>query len=504
MAHFLLTFSPLQVADVTNCFLDSALAEHAKARPDSVAIRFAGKSFSYSDTNAAANAVAGYLSSRGIGPGDRVAVFAHKSFETIATVFGILRAGAAYVPLDPTAPETRVRTVLSDCAPALVLADPVCSKILDTELPVTLTGDAVHTGLCMPNVVRSSTDMSYILYSSGSTGTPKGICHTHNSGLAYARMAADLCDLKSSDRVSHHTPLHFDMSIFDIFSTVRAGATIVVIPEVYAKMPASLSELVQKEKITIWYSVPFAIAQLTERGALFSRDFSSIRLVMFAGEAMPPRVLRDFSIHVPHASFLNAYGPTETNHCVSAALDPRSFDGHTAFPIGRPDKGVIARTSEVGELLICSDQEMSGYWQDRALTERSFVVLEHEGQNRRFYRTGDMVKRSRDGALTLVGRADRRVKLRGYRIELDEVELVLSRHPDVREAAVVVGEDGQTLDAYLSGQVETQSVARHAAACLPPYAIPDSYTHLTALVRTSTGKIDRIATAKVTHGRTAA
>ena len=478
--------------------LDHALAHWATETPDAEAVRFAGRSHSYAALNAGAEAVAARLIRDGIRPGDRVAIHAAKSFEAIASVFGVLRAGGVYVPIDPAAPKARIETILRDCGVRIVLADARRAVVLDgvTSVPVIDMAAALAVTFEADPVPRAEGDFAYILYTSGSTGAPKGICHTHRSGLAYARMSSRLCRLRQSDRVSHHTPLHFDMSIFDIFATVEAGATIVVISEMHAKMPASLSQLVEAEAVTVWYSVPFAMAQLVSHGALDKRDLSALRVVMFAGEVMPPRVLRDFAAHVPSAELLNAYGPTETNHCLTARIDHATLDGVTAIPIGTPDEGIEMRLGEDAELLIKGDQVMAGYWNEPTRTEKAF----EQGH----YKTGDIVARRADGQIMLVGRNDRQVKLRGFRVELDEVERVLSTLPGIEEVAVVTDEAGEVLNAFYAGHPTPDDVRAHAAGHLPSYMVPAEVIQREALIRTSTGKLDRRRIVEFENDRSAA
>jgi amino acid adenylation domain-containing protein len=492
---------------VTVDFLDSPVANWSARKPNNTAVRFQSADYSFAALDRAANSVAGHLVAKGVVPGDRVAIYAAKSFHTIAAVLGVLRVGAAYVPIDPAAPEERIFTILSDCSPKLVLTEPARTRRLPEYWSHSLLNDAVDAQPISKPAIRTPDDLAYILYTSGSTGTPKGICHTHRSGMAYAQMSAKLCALGPEDRVTHLTPLHFDMSIFDIFATLGAGATVVVIPEAHAKLPASLTMLVSEEQVTVWYSVPFAIAQILDRGALETRDMSSLRLVMFAGETIPPKILGRVSKVLPKAQLFNAYGPTETNHCTTAQLRPDQIDGVSAVPIGQADDGVVARVSKSGELLIASDQVMTGYWNDPVRTNAAFETLTHSGQSRRFYRTGDLVTCAVDGTFSLIGRADRQVKLRGHRVELDEVELVLSYHPLVREAAVVLTADGHSLHAFISGDinsVNSSDLAMHVAAWLPTYCVPAEFTCLTALARTSTGKIDRNAMVERNVDRNAA
>jgi len=495
-------------------FLDDALTHWATTSPDATALHFVGAATSYGALEKAADHLAAHLISLGVSRGDRVVVYAAKSPNVIAAVYAIIRIGAIYVPLDPSAPQERLNTLIAATTPAALMADPARVTLLATqhtsmkrvnlesELPEPASPDVVRARA----LERSSDDPAYILMTSGSTGTPKGICHTHKSGLAYAQMAAKRCDLTQTDRVSHHTPLHFDMSIFDVFSTALAGAMCVIIPEMYAKIPASLAKLVQDARITVWYSVPYALIQMTERGALDTRDFSALRIIMLAGERIPPAALKTFSHHAPNATFLNAYGPTETNHCTTATFTHDALDGITPLSIGRPDDGVIARIGEgfledeTGELLIASEQVMRGYWNDPVRTDAAFTILTSaDGETRKYYRTGDLVSRDKAGNLVLLGRMDRQIKLRGYRIELDEIEHVLGRAPNVTEAAVIVKDDA--LYGFVCGPADLDITAlnAYAAAHLPAYAVPACITGLTQLDRTSTGKIDRNALATRRH-----
>lgn len=471
-------------------FLDDALAHWAREAPEASALQFLGETIAYATLVAAASGVAGFLAEHSVTRGDRVILMTAKSPTTIAAMYGVLRAGAIYVPIDPAAPDIRILQIIENVDPKCVLADAASRRRL-TELALTVpTYDVAQmpqTGE-MPTLQRSPDDGAYILHTSGTTGRPKGILHSHASGLAYARMAARLCGLAPSDRVSHHTPAYFDMSIFDVFSAGLAGATCVIIPEMYTKVPASLAQLTETAGITVWYSVPYAIQQLVERGALDKRDLSALRIVMFAGEMMPPNVVEAFSTHVPNAAFLNAYGPTETNHCVTARLSHAELDGVSALPIGQPDEGVTAEIAEDGELLIRSDQVMRGYWNEPDRNAAAFVTT---ASGARFYRTGDIVTKRADGALMLLGRKDRQIKLRGYRIELDEVELALTNAPNVSEAAVVF--ENEEITAFLSGRVEQADIQAHLAAHLPAYAHPTEIVLVPQMPRTPTGKIDRMA-----------
>jgi amino acid adenylation domain-containing protein len=440
-----------------------------------------------------------------------------------------MKAGAAYVPLDPFAPASRLAFVIRDCGIRhLVTTD---SRLDLTgllaedlgELECLLGADARDGFTCAswrdieaqaadapPDIQVTEQDLAYILYTSGSTGTPKGIMHTHRSGLSFAEWAAAIYGLTADDRVSNHAPLHFDLSTFDFFATSRAGATTVIVPEAITKLPMELGRLMQREKLTVWYSVPFALIQLMERANLASLDLSALRWILFAGEVFPTKHLRRAMETFAPARFSNLYGPTETNVCtyyhVPAALPP----GDDSIPIGRPCENIESlivdgddqpvTPGDAGELLIRGGVVMRGYWGRADLNERGFYRRDVYGglYQDTFYRTGDLVELLPDGNLKYLGRKDRQIKTRGYRVELDEVEAALLSMPLVEEAAAYTIPDGQgsnLIEAAVTAKegiaLEPETVASHVSGLLPPYAVPVRIAVLAVFPRTSTGKINR-------------
>ena len=361
-----------------------------------------------------------------------------------------------------------------------------------------------------PDTQPTEQDLAYILYTSGSTGTPKGIMHTHRSGLSFAEWGAATYGLTAEDRVSNHAPLHFDLSTFDFFATAQAGATTVVVPEAITKLPADLARLMARERISVWYSVPFALIQLLERGNLESVDLSALRWVLFAGEVFPVKHLRRVMAALGRARFSNLYGPTETNVCTYYHVPAEPPSGDEPIPIGVPCRNVESMIvgqddvpvgpGEVGELLIRGGVVMHGYWGRPDLNERGFCRRKVFGGHYEdvFYRTGDLVEPLPDGNLKYLGRKDRQIKTRGYRVELDEVEAALLSCPVVEEAAAFTVPDGQgshLIEAAVTprnGSVVTNDVVMtHVAEQLPVYAMPVRVHVMDTFPRTSTGKIDR-------------
>lgn len=510
--------------------LPQAILESANRYPDHEAVRVGGQCLTYQELAEQASRLASVLAEQGVRRGDRVGIYLNKSLEAVVGVYGAMLAGAAYVPLDPFAPPARIRFVIRDCgirclvthANKLRQLEEMCSEETGLEcligldpqpaLPIrAVTWNDVRAAPvqlpAVPNAIEQ--DLAYILYTSGSTGTPKGIMHTHRSGLSFAQWAANTYDLRHEDRLSNHAPFHFDLSTFDLFASALVGATTVIIPEAVTKLPASLSKLMADQRISVWYSVPFALIQLMEHGSLPSRDLSALRWILFAGELFPTKHLRAIMDLLPDVKFSNLYGPTETNVCTYYHVAKIPPDSDEPIPIGKACENVEdivvdaddqpVTDGEVGELLIRGGVVMRGYWGQPEMTQRGFFLRPalnylHDV----FYRTGDLVQKMPDGNYKFLGRKDRQIKTRGYRVELDEVETALLAHPMVHEAAVYPVPDGQgsnLIEASVvlvdGAAVDADGLIAHLAGLLPAYALPNQITIAADFPRTSTGKIDR-------------
>ena len=508
--------------------LHQAVGERAHRDPDHPAVRFSGAQLSYKELYEQSNQLAHQLIELGIQRGDRVGIYMNKNLQSAVAIYGILSAGAAYVPLDPFAPASRLAFVINDCnIQILVTHEAKRANLLEiagqTGLTAILGIEAKDefTAACVPwETVRQQSgspvavqpteqDLAYILYTSGSTGTPKGIMHTHRSGLSFAEWAADEYALQPEDRVSNHAPLHFDLSTFDFFATAIGGATLVIVPEAVTRLPASMSRLIADEKISVWYSVPFALIQMLQHGGLENRNLSALRWVLFAGEPFPTKHLRATMQAIPKACFSNLYGPTETNVCTFYHVEPLSVDSDEPIPIGKVcanDNDLVVDSDnlpvsegEPGELLIRGGTVMKGYWGRPDLTEKGFFKRPSSSRGEDlFYRTGDLVQRQPDGNYKFLGRKDRQIKTRGYRVELDEIETVLLAHAGIHEAAtypVPDVEGSNLIEAAVilkeNVPVSEEEIFAHLSNRLPAYAIPHRIVIAADFPRTSTGKINR-------------
>lgn len=507
--------------------LPHIIEESAEREPHGIAFRSGNEEIHYGNMARKVRCLGNLLVERGICKGDRVGIYRHKGIPSALAVYGIMAAGAAYVPLDPTMPLERLRAIIKDCGIRDLVSEnnladrlsrltpdiPLRSLIgLDGEIaeelhaiPWSRVFDAGHH---WPKVRLMEQDLAYVMYTSGSTGIPKGLMHTHRSGLSYATMAAETYNVASTDRLANHSSLHFDMSTFDYFSGPLRGATTVIIGEQCTKFPASMSSLIEEEGITIWYSVPWALIQLLLYGALEKRDLSSLRWVMFGGEPFPAKHLRQLMQMLPGARFSNVYGPAEVNQCTYYHL-PRPPATDDDIPIGKiwsnaegmvvDERGWTVVPGEVGELLVRAPTMMRGYWGRPDLNSKVFYKAVGAGGLERFYlRTGDLVREDRNGNYLFLGRKDRQVKIRGYRVELDEIEAALCSVNGVVEAAAVSLFDGRstnqlkaavTLESGISlKQTEMLTQVRQK---IPAYAVPETIAVLEDFPRTTSGKIDR-------------
>ena len=453
--------------------LHRSIERVAERTPDRDAVRFAGSALSYGELADRASRLARVLKDRGVARGDRVGIFASKGLHSAVAIHGIMKAGAAYVPLDPLAPIDRLVLIAKDCGIQHLVSEPTRSEtvraMIEAGVPLhTVIGfeerssapgpgvswEEVNSAPCLSDVAGATElDLAYILYTSGSTGVPKGVVHTHRSALTFAELAAHTYGLLPEDRVSNHAPLHFDLSTLDFFATAVAGATTVVVPEAHTKLPASLAKLLEDERVSVLYAVPLALAQLVLHGALERRDLTHIRWVLFGGEPFPPKHLRALMRALPKARFSNVYGPTEVNGVTYWVVPPVDTVSDTPLPIGRPfenvdlmvvdEHGDRASPGEPGELWVRSPTMMQGYWGRPDLDASAFAVKPGGGPRQlEFHRTGDLVRAESDGVLHFLGRKDRQIKTRGHRVELDEVESVLLTHASVEAAAVYGVPDG--------------------------------------------------------------
>jgi amino acid adenylation domain-containing protein len=506
--------------------LHSLLDASVLANPDKTAMIHPGHGeITYRDLGRVSDLLRDRLQHEGVRVGDRVGICLHKSIDSIAALFGILKAGAAYVPVDPDAPPARRAFILMNCAVRAViceralvddlraelerLGDPPSLHVVD-EVPEGIRLAAYLEGLLETDPISSGTTehpapdgVAYILYTSGSTGLPKGVTISHRAARAFVDWCSATFCPRGDDVFSSHAPLHFDLSIHDIYVSLKHGATLVLIGEELGKDPHKLASEISSRRISVWYSTPSILSLLAQYGKLDRYDYSALRIVHFAGEVFPIPQFRRLHGLWPHPRYFNLYGPTETNVCTYHEVRALEPDRVEPFPIGRlcahyqgrvvDSAGNDVPAGEEGELVCAGPGVMSGYWDLPEQNARAFLV---DASGTPWYRTGDLVVEQSDVGYIFHGRRDRMVKRRGYRIELGEIEAALATHPQVRENAVIAMPDdasGVRIKAFLSFRQDRPSIIQLKQYCverLPSYMVPDLFGILERLPRTSTGKVD--------------
>ena len=468
-----------------------------------------GTSVSYADLNCQADAFAASLRANRVAAGDRVGIMVPKSIAAVIAIFGTMKAGAAYVPVDVTAPAERGKRILSDCrVRAVVVAETALAAVPDADecgvRPLIVTVDEISRGSAAPIPPRHPSDLAYILYTSGSTGIPKGVMLTHENAVSFVEWCSSTFGPTEDDRFSSHAPFHFDLSVLDIYLAIKHGAALHLIPEELGKSPKELARFIADRRLTVWYSTPSILALLLQYGNLPSHDVSSLRIVLFAGEVFPVKHLRALKQLWPAPVYFNLYGPTETNVCTFARIPELVPSERTIpYPIGFPcshcaalvldDEGREVAVGDEGLLHISGPSVFGGYW-NRPI-ENAAAFLDRDGV--RWYNTGDVVRWEEGQGYIYTGRKDRMVKRRGYRIELGEIERALYQHAHVSEAAVIAVPDadaGVRIIAFLAGRSgDRPSIIDLKTFCgraLPAYMNPDQFVFQDRLPKTSTDKID--------------
>ena len=513
--------------------LHQLLTESATRSPDAEAVRLLDQALTYAELEKLSNQLAHALIEIGVVPGDRIGIYLYKSPAAIASIFGILKTGACYVPVDPNAPGLRLAEIARQCSlralvtsgllyeklsagfsnecpmPAIFFVD----KCPDTALPVPgfTFADALPNQPATPPVVNViDQDLAYILFTSGSTGTPKGVMLSHLNALTFVNWACDTFAICGTDRLSSHAPFNFDLSVFDIFAAIKAGAAISLVPEGLSSFPVQLSSFIQNQGITVWYSVPMVLTMLSTRGKLHERDLSRLRLVLFAGEVFPIKHLRNLRRLLPQPRMANLYGPTETNVCTWYEVGQIAENQTTPIPIGKAcaNMAVIA-IDEAGRPVLAPGKEgllyvrgsnvMQGYYGRPSESAACFITNPFtSGRDEKLYCTGDWVTIDENGNFLLIGRKDHMIKTRGYRVELGEIEAVMVAHPAINEAVALAIPDeaiGNAIHAVVtinnSNSLTSTELKRHCAEKLPSYMVPEEIEFCETLPRTGTGKIDR-------------
>lgn len=496
---------------VPDTTLTALLAEQVARTPDATAVVFEGTELTYAELDARAERIAGRLVRQGAGPGAVVAVALPRSTELVVALAAVLRAGAAYLPVDPGYPADRIAFMLRDANPVAVLTDTATLDLLPQAAGVLALDGPEAAALPLPEGVPAATvspaDPAYVIYTSGSTGHPKGVVVPHAAIVNRLLWTQGEYGLTAADRVLQKTPSSFDVSVWEFFWPLISGATLVVARPGGHLDPQYLARLIQDEAITTAHFVPSMLrAFLAEPEAAAC---TGLTRVLCSGEALTPGLMRGFhGLFGGSVELHNLYGPTEAAVDVTSWPCPADDRDRDGVPIGRPVWNTSAYVLDAalrpvpagvpGELYLAGPQLAHGYLGRAGLTSERFVADPYGPPGTRMYRTGDLARRGADGVIEYLGRTDDQVKIRGFRIEPGEIEGVLALHPGVREAAVVarrdLGADGDpVLVAYTTGAAGPGELRRRLAAALPEHLVPSAFVVLDALPLTPSGKLDRRA-----------
>ncbi|MDB5292179.1 MAG: amino acid adenylation [Phycisphaerales bacterium] len=518
-----------------NQLLQTLLTDSAQRRPDAVVLVMGHQRMTYGELETTTNQLAHLLRERGLKKGNRVGVLMPKSPEAILSFIGILKAGCIYVPFDPAAPPVRAGKIIQSCENLWILAgattEPTLDRLMQDRPPGTLHIGWMSEGHCHgtnfepafyredlsafptdpPDSRCASTDPAHILFTSGSTGTPKGVVITHSNVLHFVEWAVRYFGIEPSDRNSGHSPLHFDLSTFDIYGTLAAGAQLHLVPPELNILPTKLAEFIRGSELTQWFSAPSALGLMAKFDAVRQDDFPTLKRLLWCGEVFPTPALIHWMRRLPRVTFTNLYGPTEATIASSYYTIPTCpADDKAQIPIGKACDGEALLVldddlrpvppEQTGWLYIQGVGLSPGYWRDPEKTAAAFVKSPHVlDRAARLYKTGDLARLGADGLVYFLGRADTQIKCRGHRIELGEVETVLNTIADLSACAVVAidadGFEGKTICCAFVPRAATPvtpaMLRDKLRETLPVYMLPGAWKAFDRLPQNANGKIDR-------------
>jgi amino acid adenylation domain-containing protein len=487
----------------------------ANINPELPALITKERTLSYKDLNEHANRMANYLISKELKVEDIVGICIDRSIEMMIGIFGILKTGAAYLPLSPENPTDRLRSIINDAKPKLILSGKESAMNIPEESTVVYIDNILQEPLSAnssnPEVEMSSKNLAYVLYTSGSTGTPKGVMIEHHSVLNRLGWMQKAYPIGATDTLIQKTPITFDVSVWELFWWSFNGSKLVLLPKGGERDPETMIDYIDYFKVTTMHFVPSMFATFFE--TIVTRKLldklECMNRIFLSGEALPSTLVRDFNVMRKEFSLpdlINLYGPTEATVDVSYYNCPKENieNIYIGKPIDNTKLFVVNKLNEIqpigisGELLITGVNLARGYMNRPDLTaEKFFDFRLSDGKSIKAYHTGDLVKLTSEGELDYLGRMDNQIKIRGFRIELGDIEAQISEHPMVSNVAVIMSENGQNklLLAYVclkpGCELEADKLRKYLNGKLPEYMVPSFIIFLDILPLTSSGKLDR-------------
>ncbi len=504
-----------------------------RIHPNNLAVSSSGRGMTYRGLFEASNRIANTLIRIGVRRQDRIVLCLGRSPMNIVGIVAAVKTDGIYVPIEPRAPAERFLKIIADCNPSAMISDgPTAARLAEQglipdDMRLVIVGNgweaARRTGCCTvtqqeidsqssdpPNYRNVDTDIAYILYTSGSTGSPKGVMVSHLNITNYINWAVETFDISSTDVVLGTAPFHFDMSTFDIYCPLKAGAALAVATEELLLFPNRLVRFIEEKGVTLWKGISSLLMYMARTGCLKPGAMPTLKRVIFSGEVLSTKYLIQWMQCYPEKMFYNGYGPTEaTGMSMFHAVPNVPSDPGAIIPLGRAcgntevllldEKSAPVQTGEIGELCIRGSGVSRGYWNDPKKTSLAFVPNPAAGLNSDvLYRTGDLARQREDGIYEFVGRRDSQIKWMGYRIELGEIENAVRSLDRVRDAAVLfhnghqIGDQGMVAFVEVEGSLGSDKIIAELRRRLPEYMMPRHVIPLADLPRTDRGKIDRV------------
>ncbi|ARU60824.1 hypothetical protein CBW65_06745 [Tumebacillus avium] len=490
------------MTEFRHCTVQELFEEQAALQPERIALMHRDEQLTYGALNERANRIAHALRAQGVLPGSLVALYMQRSTDLIAGLLGIVKAGAAYLPLDPEYPAARSEEILADSGAAVLLSHrglgqqlAFQGRVADLHDPAVCAAE-IHN----PELRNTPDDLIYVIYTSGSTGRPKGVMIEHRA-IAHLKTAIEsFLAFSAEETILAMASISFDMSVLETIGALISGLGIVIADEQQQKDPRVLQKLIGQHEVTILQTTPSRMQQLVWANGTLP---CSIRQILIGGEAFPPGLLPELRA-ASQAAIFNMYGPTEATVWATGTLMQDGEPIHIGQPLLNVTAAVVdeqlqpVTPGEAGELCLAGPGLGRGYLNRADLTAEKFVRGVF-ASGTRLYKTGDLVKQLPDGRLIYLGRVDHQVKIRGYRIELGEVETALLQHADVQEAVVTARTDMAAEHMHLIGYVvaatmpDAAALRAHLKQLVPDYMIPTQYVQLEQLPLNRNGKIDRAA-----------
>ncbi len=485
------------------------LESSAEKYPNKTAFADETTAVTYAELVRKSRVLAAYLAKR-VKPVSPIAVLGNKTVDTVVAFFACVYAGCYYVPLNPDHPQERRARILNRLGMPLIIVTAGADNALpECACDVVYTKDACGEAADdeMLDEIRSAhidTDPLYVIFTSGSTGEPKGIVVSHRSVIDFIEEFTDIFDINSDEVIANQAPFDFDVSVKDIYSTVKSGATMQIIPKAKFSFPVMLIDYLIERKVTTLIWAVSALCIISGFRALSYKVPETIKKILFSGEAMPVKQLNYWKKYYPEATFVNLYGPTEiTCNCTYYIIGKGQFEGD-ALPIGKPfpnervalmgDDGVITAQGVEGEICVSGTCLSLGYYNAPEETARAFVsdprITAYE---QKMYKTGDIGYYGEDGLLRFVGRRDFQIKHMGHRIELSEIDAAMSELAAVARSVCVFDAEKKKLLAFYTGEATAAEIATFLRTRLPAYMLPQQFVKIDAFPLTENGKVDRRA-----------